>query len=123
MRRQSVVWLAAGVLAVAAATGAVAAAWPLRAEPPAKRISIDAVYADGSALRVHLTFSSCDQVDRIDVVEEARAVRLSAYVRDRPSPTCGTAPIDQLTVDVRLNDALDDRSVVDDATGGNVLVR
>src|SRR4051794_6115667 len=116
MRRQGVVWLAGGVLAVAVAAGGGAAGWPSRAGTSAEQISIDAVYGDGSALRVHLTFSSCDQLDRVDVVEESGVVRLSAYVRDRPSPTCGTAPIDQLTVDVRLQDALGDRSVVDDAT-------
>ncbi|GAB3840042.1 hypothetical protein ACFPIJ_34180 [Dactylosporangium cerinum] len=121
MRRQSVVWLTAGVLAVAAATGAVA--WFSMAEPPAERISIDAVAADGQQLHVHLTFSSCDELDRIDVVEATEVVRLSAYVHERPSQTCGTAPIDQRTVDLSLREPLGNRSVVDDATGGNVLVR
>jgi hypothetical protein len=117
--RLSLVAAAGLVLAV----GVVAGVLFSQQGPAERRIAIDAVYADQQTLRVHLTYSSCDELDRVDVAEDDRAVRVSAYVHDRPEPSCGTAPIDRRIVDVRLHQPVGERSVVDAETGGTVLVR
>lgn len=111
-------WLSTAVVVVVVA----AVVWFSRTEDTTKRIAIDAVYGHEETLDVYLTYSSCDEVDRIDAAEDASTVRLSAYVHDLPSPTCGTSPISKRTVQVVLRRPLAKRSVVDSATGASVLV-
>ncbi len=112
-------------MAAGAVLAAVAVAWPARAPDDVRRIPIDSAAdaTDEAVVTVWLTYSSCDELLRIDVAEDARTVRLFALVHDRPSPTCGTSPITRQVVEVRLARPLEARSVVDGDTGGPIRAR
>ncbi|MET7425687.1 hypothetical protein [Dactylosporangium sp. NPDC005555] len=112
MARRSMVWLGVVACAVAAA---IAVVWVTR--PDLTRVPIDYVEVardtDGRTLHVHLTFSSCQEFDRIGSVEGVRSVALAAYVHDLPS--CGTAPTTSRVVPWRLELPLLGRPIVDTA--------
>ncbi|GAA1572990.1 hypothetical protein GCM10009827_113720 [Dactylosporangium maewongense] len=102
------------VTLVLIAGAVVAVAWVLSA-PSTTRTPIGGAVPDEHGLRVSLTFSSCEALDRIDVAEDSRQVRLTAYLRGRGS--CGQDPMTTQTVPVPLKTPLRDREVVDGATG------
>ena len=119
MRSNTKVWLAAGVCGVLAAGAAL---WALR--PDLTQVPIDRVDVvsggDGRALRVHLTYSSCQEFVRLAYDETTRNVRLAAFVHDLP--TCGTVPTTSQVVPLRLEYPLWDRPVLDYSTSRPLTV-
>lgn len=123
MYRQRMTWLVAAACGVLAAVAVVwLARTPDTARAPLTPVPIAAVgvvpLPDGRTVNVHLTYSSCQEFDRVDVAEDARTVRLTAYVHDLPS--CGTVPTTSQVVPVWLSSPLWDRTVVDGDTGAPV---
>ncbi|MFF5226560.1 hypothetical protein [Dactylosporangium sp. NPDC000521] len=79
--------------------------------------SVATAAGDGPELEVSLTYSSCHELDRIDVAENSRTVTLTARLRSRAPGSCGTVPTTTKTTPVPLKAPLDHRTVVDGTTG------
>jgi hypothetical protein len=125
MQRSGKAWPGVAMgMAAGLAVAAVAVLWVTHTDdagrPARSPVPIEVVgeRADGHTVLVHLRYSSCQEFDRIDVAEDARTVRLTAYVRD--VPWCGTVPETSQVVPAWLGGPLAGRTVVDGRTGGAI---
>ncbi len=87
--------------------------WPRHARLPADAVSYSPA-ADGMHLSVVVQHGGCGDDLRIDVMETAQRVTLSASLRNPGGQAC-TAVLRSTTVDVALKDPLGGREVVDGA--------